>query len=49
MENFKKSVILLGIDWDKSAKRIANLELKADNKELYHMIVYLDDYFNKLR
>ena len=49
MSNLSDSVILMGIDWSKAAKRLADKELKQDNKDLYKVINDLDCQFKKLR
>ena len=50
MNDFKSSVILLGIDWSKAAKRLANQEIKAEDKDFYEILDDLDEgYRKKLR
>jgi len=49
MNNLAKSVILLGIDWSKAAKTVADRELKLENEDFYVVIDDLDKQFKKLR
>ena len=49
MNNLSKSVILLGIDWSKAAKKLADKEIKVENADLYKVINDLDTQFKKLR
>jgi len=48
MHSFKNSVILMGIDWSKAAKKIANKEISVECKDLNKVIEDLDeDYRTK--
>ena len=48
MNSFKNSVILMGIDWSKAAKKIANKEISVECKDLNKVIDELDeDYRTK--
>ena len=49
MNELARSVILLGIDWSKAAKTIADRELKLENEDFYEVMDDLDKQFKKLR
>ena len=42
MNNFKKSVILMGIDWSKAAKLLAKKEIRAEDDQLAEIVDLLD-------
>ena len=42
MNNFKQSVILMGIDWSKTAKLLASKDIKAEDEGLARIVDLLD-------
>ena len=42
MNNFKQSVILMGIDWSKAARLLARKEIRAENEDLADIVDILD-------
>tara|TARA_R100000742_G_C4274762_1_gene94890 strand:- start:1362 stop:1514 length:153 start_codon:yes stop_codon:yes gene_type:complete len=47
MNNFKGSIILMGIDWNKAAEKVANKQLKQEDPKLYSVINLLDRNFRE--
>ena len=49
MNKFKASVILMGIDWSKAAKFIAENDIKVEDPQLASLIDTLDESYRTER
>ena len=49
MNRFKASIILMGIDWSKAAKFIAENDIKAEDPQLASLINTLDEIYRTER
>ena len=49
MNRFKASIILMGIDWSKAAKFIADNDIKVEGPQLASLIETLDESYRTER
>ena len=47
MNKFKASVILMGIDWSRAAKFIAENDLEAEDPQLARLVNELDELYRQ--